>query len=226
MTPAPAKTLAVWDLPVRLVHWGVAVIVPAMWWTAENGEMRWHMRLGLVLLALLLFRIVWGFVGTRTARFGTFLSSPTSAVRYLLGRNDPPWQGLGHNPAGAWSVVGLLSVMSLQVTTGLFAGDPYDGATGPLNHLVGVLRADQLTDWHEWLFDGLVVLIGLHLAAIAFYSFVRRERLVGPMLSGKAEVDESASAEGNEPARAWSVVLAAAVALSVVGWIVWEAGSF
>ena len=213
-TPLSQHTVNVWDLPVRLCHWAFAILIPAMWWTAENSEWAWHKRLGLLLLGLLVFRIIWGFVGSRTARFASFVRGPAQILAHIRGQTTG---GIGHNPIGAMSVIALLLAMLAQVSLGLFAGDPFDGATGPLNPLVGVLTADMLTDWHETFFDVLVALIVLHLAAIAYYAAVKRDNLVGPMVSGRRTV--SGEIKGNASAPWLSAALALAVAAAFVAWI-------
>ncbi len=184
----PQKT-PIWDWPVRLSHWGFALLVPAMWWTSENGEMGWHMRLGLVLLALVLFRILWGLVGSETARFAGFLRSPLAGLQDLIGRHKRSPSAIGHSPSGGWSVAALLLVMLAQASMGLFAGDPYDGATGPLNSLVGVMTTDWLTDWHKTGFWVLVALIALHLLAVFGYQFLGKRNLIGPMITGSRKFD-------------------------------------
>ena len=160
------RTVRIWDLPVRLTHWAFALIIPAMWWTGENGEWGWHFRLGLLLLGLLVFRIIWGFLGTDTARFASFVKGPQAVLAYLRG-NHEDGATKGHNPLGALSVLALLAAMLVQVGLGLFSGDPYDGATGPLNALVGVMTADTITELHEAFF--YVVDTGL---SIGFGAFV------------------------------------------------------
>ncbi len=195
MTP---HRIAIWDWPVRLTHWGFALLLPAMWWTAENGEMGWHMRLGLVLLALVLFRIFWGFAGSRTARFTSFVRSPLAALRYLLGKEKDKGTAIGHNPAGAWSVLILLGALLAQISFGLFSGDPYDGATGPLNSLVGVLTADMLTDWHETFFWVLVGLVAMHLLAVFAYQVIGKQDLLVPMVTGSKAAAEDV--QGNTEA--------------------------
>ncbi len=212
--PQLQHSVRVWDLPVRLCHWAFALLIPAMWWTAENSEWAWHKRLGLLLLGLLIFRIIWGVVGSQTARFSSFVRGPARVLTYLRGDRPPM---IGHSPLGALSVVALLLAMLLQVSLGLFAGDPFDGATGPLNPLVGVLTADMLTDLHEAFFDVLVALIGLHLAAIAYYAAVKRDNLVGPMISGKRTV--SGEVKGNVPAPWLLTALVAAAVAAFVAWI-------
>lgn len=206
--------IRVWDLPVRLCHWGFALLLPAMWWTAENSEWAWHKRCGLALLGLLVFRIVWGFVGSRTARFADFVRGPRSVLAYLRGE----WSGtIGHSPIGAVGTVVLLLAMCLQVGMGLFAGDPFDGATGPLNSLVGVLTADMLTDWHETFFDVLLVLVGLHLAAIAYYAVVKRNNLVGPMVSGLRSVEGDSG--GIAPPSGLKALVVLLLSVALVVWV-------
>ncbi|MEM8724802.1 MAG: cytochrome b/b6 domain-containing protein [Pseudomonadota bacterium] len=210
----PERRIAVWDLPLRLCHWGFAVLIPAMWWTAENSEWAWHKRCGLILLGLLLFRIIWGFIGSRTARFASFVRGPGAVLSYLRGGGA---KVIGHNPLGALSVMALLLAMLAQVGMGLFAGDPFDGATGPLNSLVGVMTADTLTDWHEMFFDVIVVLVGLHLAAILFYAVVKRRNLIGPMVSGRRVVSDGEDGIGAVP---WvTALITAAVSAGLVIWI-------
>ena len=188
----------VWDWPVRVCHWSFALLVPVMWWTAENSEMAWHMRIGQLLLAIVVFRIAWGFLGSSTARFAGFLHGPATVMGYVMRRSPPGVSPIGHNPLGGWSVVALLLLLLIQTSTGLFAGDPFDGATGPLNATVGVFTADWLTEQHETLFWVLVGMIGLHLTAIVLYQGIGLQNLVEPMISGKKH--ESDPEEGMVPA--------------------------
>lgn len=175
--------IRVWDPLLRITHWSFALLIPAMWWTAENSKWAWHRRIGLVLLGILVFRVLWGILGPETARFASFVKGPRAVVAYLRGELSGAAQMIGHSPVGGLSTVVLLGAMLTQVSMGLFAGDPFDGMTGPLNALVGVSLADMITEWHETFFWVVVGLIGLHLSAIAFYS-VRGQNLLGPMLSG------------------------------------------
>ena len=210
------KPVKVWDWPVRVTHWSFALIVPAMWITAENSEWGWHTRLGHVLLGLLIFRVIWGFVGTDTARFATFVKGPAKVVAYLRGGYDPKRE-LGHSPLGALAVLALLGVMSAQVGMGLFAGDPFDGATGPLNPLVGVLTADWLTDTHEWFVYVVFAMIGLHLAAIGFYGVARMQNLIGPMVTGTGE--KMIETEGNSDPSPIALIGAVTVSAGVAAWV-------
>ena len=182
LRPVTARDVRVWDLFLRATHWSFPLLIAAMWWTAENSKWALHRRLGLVLLGLLVFRIVWGFVGPETARFAQFVKGPGAVLAYLRGDASvgPP---IGHSPLGGWSTLALLGAMLAQVTMGLFAGDPYDGMTGPLNPLVGVVLADTITELHETFFWVLVGLIGLHLAAITLYG-LKGDDLISPMVGG------------------------------------------
>ncbi len=130
--------IRVWDPLLRITHWSFALLIPAMWWTAENSKWAWHRRIGLVLLGILVFRVLWGILGPETARFASFVKGPRAVVAYLRGELSGAAQMIGHSPVGGLSTVVLLGAMLTQVSMGLFAGDPFDGMTGPLNALVGV----------------------------------------------------------------------------------------
>lgn len=175
--------ILVWDLPLRLFHWLLVLLVVVSVTSATIGgnAMQIHMLSGYTILALLLFRILWGFFGSTHARFSSFVRSPAAAFAYLRGKAD--CGHLGHNPAGAWSVVFMLTVLLVQAGTGLFAND--DIATeGPLAKLVSKALSDRITAIHHLNLKLLLALIGLHLAAIAYYFFGKRENLVKPMLTG------------------------------------------
>ena len=208
--------LRVWDLPVRLCHWSFALLVPAMWYTADNSLWYWHTRLGIVLLAVLIFRIIWGVIGTRTARFAQFVKGPRAVLQYLRGSGEgAPY--FGHSPIGALATITLLTAMFAQVSMGLFAGDPFDGATGPLNHFVGVLTADQPTDWHAQFVCVLLGLVALHLSAIAFYAVARRINLIAPMINGKRA--GAAGCESNDRASWGKALIAALIAAGLALWV-------
>ncbi len=207
-------SVSIWDWPVRITHWSFVVLVPAMYITANNSEWGWHMRLGHVLLALLIFRVIWGFIGTETARFGSFVKGPGAIIAYLTGKQD---HTIGHNPLGALAVLALLGLTFAQVAMGLFAGDPFDGATGPLNPLVGVGTADMLTDTHEWFYYVVFAMILTHITAVAVYAGVKMQNLVGPMFVGKGEVAEGV--EGNSPTPLRNLVIAVVVSVGTALWV-------
>jgi cytochrome b len=206
--------IAIWDLPTRAFHWLVVLLIPAMWWTAEEEMMDLHIVLGQVMLGLVLFRIFWGLVGGSTARFASFVKGPRAILAYLRGERDGR---VGHNPLGALSVVAILMILAAQVGLGLFASDEDGLDQGPLSHHVGFDTAETLADRHDTMFDILLVFIGLHLAAILFYRFVKRDDLITPMVTGgRAGVPgERAMVE----APAWRFFIAAGLALALTLWI-------
>lgn len=218
----PDPSIRVWDWPVRLTHWSFALLIPALWWSAENSQWALHKRFGLALLGLLVFRVLWGFVGTRTARFASFVKGPGAVLAYLRGQAGAAAETIGHNPLGALSVLGLLGVMAVQVSTGLFAGDPYDGATGPLNPLVGVMTADAITEWHEWFYWVVLGMVALHLTAITFYAVAKQNDLISPMVSGR-KIVKGQGVEDNGSAPLGRFVMAAGLAAGLVFWIAYGA---
>lgn len=157
------------------------------WSSARGGTfdpVQWHARIGYTLLGMLIFRIFWGFVGTRTARFAQFARSPRAAIAYLKKlRNGTTEPQMGHNPAGGLMVIAMLATLLLQTITGLFAFNDVD-FTGPLNSLISEKTADIIMDIHEINFNIILGLIGLHIAAILYYKMVQKQDLVGPMLRG------------------------------------------
>jgi len=181
-------TIHIWDLPLRLFHWLLTVAVAAAYVTAKIGGslIDWHGRIGIFILGLLVFRLLWGFVGSTHARFLTFFPTLPRIVAYLRGR----WQGIGHNPLGALSVFALLAVVAVQVGTGLFANDDI-AFVGPLFSFVDKSLSDRLTGLHNTIFDLLVAFIVLHVVAIVFYRWVKKTNLVVPMLTGKKQVPKA-----------------------------------
>jgi cytochrome b len=183
---AGARRILLWDLPLRVFHWSLVASVSVAVVTGELGGawMAWHGRAGLIIVGLLVFRIVWGVLGSATSRFTHFAPSPARVLAYLRGR----WRGIGHNPLGALSVFALLALLALQAATGLFGNDDIAFA-GPLNHLVGDTLGARVTGWHRLLADGLFVVLALHLLAVAFHVLVKRHRLIRPMITGVQDVD-------------------------------------
>lgn len=216
LAPVGLRDVRVWDPLLRLTHWSFALLIPAMWWTAENSKWALHRRLGLVLLGLLVFRVLWGFMGPETARFAQFVNGPRTVLAYLRGQWADASTHIGHSPLGGWSTLALIGAMLVQVTMGLFAGDPYDGMTGPLNPLVGVMVADTITELHEtffWVVAGLVV---LHLSAIAFYG-ARGDDLLSPMVGGNRPPMKGVAGIG--PMRWGRGLLACGIAAGFALWI-------
>lgn len=178
------QRVKIWDLPVRLFHWSIVLLVAAAWASQEYNQMDLHVLIGYAILTLVLFRVLWGFIGSDTARFARFLRSPLAALRHLLQlpRREAD-RSVGHNPAGGWMVVVLLLLLTVQAGTGLFAND--DGDTeGPLMHLVSKDQSDWLSHIHYLNFTLIEAAIILHLLAIAAYAVFKRHNLVRPMLTG------------------------------------------
>lgn len=222
--PAPRAAIppdiSVWDPLLRLTHWSFPLLIPAMWWTAETSKWGLHKRLGLVLLGLLVFRIIWGFVGPQTARFGQFVKGPRSVLAYLRGDTGVGVRTIGHSPLAGWSTVVLLGAMLLQASLGLFAGDPFDGTTGPLNGLVGTRLADTITELHEAFFWAIAGLVALHLAAITFYA-AKGDDLLSPMVGGSIPPVAGVAGIGEVP---WvKGLIASMLAACVALWLAYGA---
>jgi cytochrome b len=211
----------VWDLPTRVFHWTLALAVVLLVVTGHVGgnALEWHMRSGYLVFTLLLFRLLWGFVGGRWSRFSTFVHAPGTLARYLRGEAGAGEHlDVGHNPLGGWSVFALLAVLAVQVGTGLVADDEI-ATTGPLNRLVSNATAEKATGWHteggQWLLIGLVT---LHVGAILFHRFHHDQDLVNPMLTGdKALPAGTPASTDNLPTRALALLLVAASAGVVAG---------
>lgn len=209
-------TVRVWDLPTRLFHWSLAATTIALVATAKLGgnAMEWHLRLGYVMLALLVFRLVWGLVGGRWSRFASFLYSPTRLWRYLRGGGE---DDVGHSPLGALSVFALLAVLLLQVGSGLVSDDEIAFA-GPLTRFVPGSVVGQATWYHKDVGQYLLyALVGLHLLAILFYVLVRKRTLVRPMLGGDKQLPQPASPSRDDMASR----AGAAVVLALSGALAW-----
>ncbi|MBE7367083.1 cytochrome b/b6 domain-containing protein [Ramlibacter sp. HM2] len=216
-----AHRVRVWDLPTRLFHWSLALCVVFLVITGYRGgdAMTWHARFGYAVLTLLLFRVVWGFAGGHWSRFGSFLYAPRSVAAYLAGRAHPDHL-VGHNPLGAGSVFAMLLVLFAQVATGL-VGDDEISFTGPLNRFVASSKGLAATWYHkqvgQWLVIGLVV---LHVAAIAWYVWRKRETLVRPMVIGDKELAAPARSSRDDARSRLAAAVVLAVCAGIVWWIV------
>lgn len=176
----------VWDAPTRLFHWLLAFSIPAMWWTATTGGpwLMWHKRLGLFVCVLVIFRILWGFGGSQTARFSNFIKGKNDIQRYLKG-DVPEYEQPGHNPVGALSVLALLGMVTAQLITGLFSPDNNTWLNpGYLNHLISESTASTIYQIHRTLFWVLVGVIALHIVAVFAYLLLKKHNLIRPMVTG------------------------------------------
>ena len=209
----------VWDLPTRLFHWLFAAAVIGAIVTVKVGGswMDWHLPFGVTALVLLTFRVVWGFTGSRYARFSSFVKGPGTVWHYLRHPQDraPP----GHSPLGGLSVVALLLVVAVQAGTGLFATDDIL-TSGPLNQFVSSDTAALLTSIHKWNENVLFGLIGLHLLAIAIYA-LRGKQLVPPMITGNVLSEnlpsDTVAARDTVGLKIWALAL-----IVVLGWLGWK----
>ena len=211
--------MRIWDLPTRLFHWLLALTLIGSVISGKLGgnAMVWHTRLGLVVLALLVFRLVWGFTGGYWSRFASFVYGPHSVMAYLRGDTGPGGRyDIGHSPVGALSVWALLGMLLLQVGTGLVADDEI-ATSGPLNRFVSSQVATVASAWHQEI--GNLLLIGLaivHVAAVLYYNWRRQKNLIAAMIHGDKALPAGATAsqDGAGPRLAALAIAAAAAALA------------
>ncbi len=217
---APAtRSVRVWDVPVRLCHWSLVVLLAVCWYTGETSgvdEMTWHMRCGYAVLGMVVFRLLWGFVGSSTARFTHFLRGPRATLASVaeLIRLRPP-SPIGHSPLGGWMIAALLACLLTQAVTGLFASDEVM-TEGPLSHRVTGATVAFLTTVHKWNFELLLVLVGTHVAAVLFHLLVLRANLILPMLTGRKCIPADTPDPALNFAGPGTTVLVAAVAAGAV----------
>ena len=213
-----AKQL-VWDLPTRLFHWLLAGLIAFSWWSVRNDHTDWHIWSGCAILTLLIFRLLWGFVGSSTARFSSFVRGPASVFRHLKGE----WNGIGHTPLGALSVLAMILAIMIQVGLGLISEDEDGLYAGPLAGLVSIDTSDRARGIHELWFNVVLGLIALHVAAILYYR-LRGRKLTLPMITGRAEL-----APGTELMRrgkCWAALICLAVSVAVTRWVIAGAPPF
>ena len=192
--PAVTTRTRIWDLPTRVFHWSLAGLFCFSWWSAENARMDWHRYSGYVLIALLLFRWYWGFAGSTTARFASFVKGPRAVLdyaAYFLARPGPVTPG--HNAMGGWSVLALIALLSLQVVTGLFAVDTDGLESGPLATLVSFSTGRSYASVHVLNFNLLLALVGLHVTVVLFYLLYKRQNLISAMFTGDKRLPPEAS---------------------------------
>jgi cytochrome b len=212
--------IRVWDLPMRIFHWALPVCLIVSYVSialADGPQIRLWMKVhfisGETMLGLLVFRLIWGIVGSETARFASFVRSPLAAIRHLAHlRVREPDNQIGHNAAGGYMAILLLLLLAVQVGAGLFAND--GGTTqGPLGQFVSDDASDLLSTIHSYNFYVLLAAVAVHLAAIAVYAAVKKHNLVPPMISGKKRLPAATRAPRMaQPLLAW---LAAAIAVGV-----------
>ena len=214
-----ARGQPVWDLPVRLVHWLLAALIAFSWWSVTNHHTDWHIWSGCAILTLLIFRLLWGVAGSSTARFASFVRGPRAITDDLRGR----WNGIGHSPLGALSVLALLLVVAVQVGLGLLAQDEDGIYAGPLSRLISSDSSDRARDLHESWFNVILALIVLHVAAIAYYR-LRGRKLTLPMITGRAPLTPGTAPM--RPGKWWVALLCLAAGIVVTRWVIAGAPPF
>jgi cytochrome b len=195
MTDVPATTpIRIWDPWIRVTHWGIAVLLVICVVSGLRGDFATHFRVGYALLALVVFRIAWGFVGSDTARFARFLKGPRAALHHLAEfRARAPETTPGHNAAGGWAVVLLLLLLLAQAGTGLMASDAIF-TFGPLARVVPPDVSDAATSLHVRAWIVLLAIVALHVAAVFAYVILRRTDLIGAMITGRKRLPADTSA--------------------------------
>lgn len=219
---AAPSTVHVWDAPTRLFHWTLVFLVALAWLTgeAEGSMFVVHKLAGYGVAVLLVFRIIWGFAGSRHARFADFIRPWREVVAHARGvLSLRPARTLGHNPFGGWMTLLLLLVLAAQVGTGLFASD--DGLGGPLAGALSSGAAHAIAELHEGLSGALLGLIALHVVGVLVESLLTRDNLVRAMITGRKTVTPGAeTAHGAAPAPTWLAALALGTASGIVWMIV------
>jgi cytochrome b len=213
----------VWDAPTRLFHWALVACFIGLLVTSQIGgsAMVWHFRLGYMVMALLLFRIVWGIYGGYWARFSTFLYGPGRILAHLQGRSSP-LESVGHNPLGALSVFAMFAFLSIQVLSGLMSDDEIASA-GPLSRFVSATWVSNATFYHKNIGKLLLITLVLaHLGAIVFYFIKKGENLVTPMLNGDKKLSFDAPSTSDTSAdRRKAAIVFVSMSLIIVAAIAW-----
>lgn len=218
--PPPVR-LHVWDLPTRIFHWSLVVLTTTSFITGKIGgnAMQWHGRSGFAILTLILFRLLWGLFGSRSARFASFLRGPAAVFAYarnLFGGG--PVDHIGHNPLGGWSIAAMLAALLFQAASGLFSDDGII-TQGPLAHLVSGTLSALLTRWHRINQVVILLLVMVHIGAILFYWSVKRTNLIAPMITGIKRWNGPLPPQPLTGS-SWPALFAAAVAIGIVYWVV------
>lgn len=221
---APQVSIRLWDIPTRLTHWLFVCLIALSWWTEENGVMDWHAWSGYALLTLVIFRIFWGFFGSSSARFGSFLAGPGALKAYAreLFSNKPAQQVLGHNPIGGWSVIIMLVLMLLQIGLGLFAVDVDGIESGPLSYYVSFDLGREIADLHELIFNVLLAFIAVHVSAVILYLVLKRKNLIAPMVTGRTRLSPEDASPDDYPkfVPLWRSAVGLALSIAITSLII------
>jgi cytochrome b len=210
------RPVLVWDWPVRIFHWLTVILVSGCYVTWRANWMDWHAWAGEALLALVLFRVLWGVFGSDTARFARFVAPPGRALRHLahLFRREPDL-GVGHNPAGGWMVLLLLALLLGQTVTGIYINNDIADA-GPFTDMMPAAVANAISDLHGILWNTLLAAAALHVLVILVYAVAKRHDLVRPMLTGRKRLPAEIPAPRTRGGGAAILLLVLAAGLTVV----------
>lgn len=203
------RPVRVWDLPTRLFHWLVVILVAAAYASEKLNWMGWHARIGEALLALLIFRLLWGCWGSASSRFRNFVTTPGAALRHLrhVFVHEPDLQ-IGHNPAGGWMVLLLLALLLGETLSGLYVNNDV-ADDGPFTAWMPAWAANAITALHSILWYALLAAVALHVLAIAIYAMAKGQNLLRPMITGRKQLPPNIAAPRMAPAvPAWLALLA------------------
>ena len=214
-------TVRIWDLPTRFFHWGLACAVFGLVLTGQLGgnAMVWHFRFGYTVFSLLLFRLLWGFVGGHWSRWSSLPLSLGHVRAYLRGQSPEEHQA-GHNPLGSWSVLAMLFFLALQVATGLVSNDEISNS-GPLTSLVSGTVVSWATAWHKhWGKWSLIILVSIHLSAIMVYRWRLHHPLVPAMWHGNKDLPKPLVSSRDDLRNRVLSILIFALSVSVVIYVI------
>ncbi|MGF6721241.1 cytochrome b [Paraburkholderia sp. GAS41] len=214
--PPVRRPVLVWDAPVRLFHWLTVLLVAGAYATLKLNWIDWHVRIGEALLALVLFRLLWGCFGSETARFRSFIATPACALRHLrrLLRREPDLQ-VGHNAAGGWMVLLLLGLLLLETSSGLYVYNEI-ADEGPLSESVPAWFANAISTLHAVVWDVLLAALTLHVLVIALYALVKGHNLLRPMLSGYKPLPATIAAPRQKPVLLAALLLLISAAIVIL----------
>ena len=210
----------VWDLPTRLFHWALTALIVMQYATGEYHmlDMRWHYWLGYATLALIAFRVLWGFAGSQTSRFADFLRGPDVVLRHIHAYvYQNPQSSIGHNALGGWSVLALLACMLVQAVSGLFASDEIS-AQGPFAEHVSTKTMHLMTKVHGWNQNLLLIFIALHVVAVLLHLLLKHDNLIVPMLSGRKNLAGSPRLRFVSSWWALGLLVVCAAAVAALAW--------
>ena len=208
----------IWDLPLRIFHWSFALTILACWYTSEQeGDLvDLHMKLGFLAISLIIFRILWGLIGPKHARFSQFIPSPKTLINYLHPAKESKTTA-GHNPLGALMVILMIVLITLQAVSGLFINDDIF-SSGPYYGSIGNELEKIMFFLHHNTFDFMIAAIALHLAAIAYYWRIKKQNLVLPMITGNKSAKQVSAVDAIPHSK---LILACVVAVCCIGFVYW-----